>query len=101
MSREFSVRVSPELACWIRQHGASPTRVLAGIEEAARFCGPGHMPDALDRVIRLGRHRRLDVLWVTQRLSEVSRTLTAMTDVFVIVGAVTEPRDLCAGGTLR
>ena len=64
------------------------------IEEAARFCGPGHMPDALDRVIRLGRHRRLDVVWVTQRLSEVSRTLTAMTDVFVIVGAMTEPRDL-------
>lgn len=66
------------------------------LEEAARFCGPGHIPDFLDRVVRLGRHRRIDLVWVTQRLSEVSRTMTAMTDVFVIVGAMTEPRDLNA-----
>ncbi len=66
------------------------------LEEAARFCGPGYMPDGLDRVIRLGRHRQVDTIWVAQRLSEVSRTLTAMTDVFVIVGSITEPRDLNA-----
>lgn len=66
------------------------------LEEAARFCGPGHMPSGLDRIIRLGRHRAIDTVWITQRISEVSRTLTAMTDVFLFVGASTEPRDLTA-----
>ena len=36
MSREFSVRVSPELAGWIRSCGTSPTRVLAGILRAVQ-----------------------------------------------------------------
>jgi len=36
MSREFSVRVSPELAQWVRSQGASPTRVLAGILRAVQ-----------------------------------------------------------------
>lgn len=66
------------------------------IEEAGRFCGPGHMPNGMDRIIRLGRHRATDTVWCTQRVSEVSRTLTAMTDIFVFVGASTEPRDLNA-----
>lgn len=34
MSREFSVRVNPELAGWVRCAGESPTRVLAGILHA-------------------------------------------------------------------
>jgi hypothetical protein len=66
------------------------------VEEAARFCGPGHLPSGFDRVIRLGRHRAIDTVWITQRASEVSRTLTAMTDVFLFIGASTEPRDLNA-----
>lgn len=36
MSREFSVRVSPELAQWVRSQGSSPTRVLAGILRAVQ-----------------------------------------------------------------
>ncbi len=36
MSREFSVRVSPELAQWVHSQGSSPTRVLAGILRAVQ-----------------------------------------------------------------
>ena len=64
------------------------------LEEAARFTSPGSMPQALDLVIRLGRHRGIDTIWTAQRVSEISRTLSAMTDVWVLVGACTEPRDL-------
>lgn len=63
------------------------------VEEAAEICSPSNLPPAFGRVIRQGRHQGLGLLATTQRLAEVSRTLTSQTDVFVGF-STTEPRDL-------
>jgi hypothetical protein len=65
------------------------------IEEAAEVCSAGAMPSGMGRLVRQGRHKGLGILATTQRLSEVSRTLTALASVFVGF-STTEPRDLAA-----
>ena len=47
------------------------------------------------RMVRTGRHRYIDLLWTAQRASEVSRTLTSSTDLWVFYSQ-TEPHDLDA-----
>lgn len=65
------------------------------VEEIPLLCSAGYLSPELGKVVRLGRHKDLSLLWTAQRAAEVSRTLTAMTDVFVLFSA-TEPRDLQA-----
>ncbi len=68
---------------------------LVVVEEAAEVCQASYLPAAFGRVIRQGRHNGLGVLATTQRIAEVSRTLTALADVFVGFSTA-EPRDLSA-----
>ncbi|MHB8413724.1 MAG: hypothetical protein ACYDDI_17545 [Candidatus Acidiferrales bacterium] len=70
--------------------------LTVGIEEISLVCSsPSAMPGEFGKLIRLSRHRGLNVCWTAQRFAEVPRTLTALTDVFAIFG-VSEPRDLDA-----
>jgi hypothetical protein len=69
--------------------------VTFGVEEVAMLCSPSYLPPEFDRIVRLGRHRRVNVIWTAQRMAEVARRLTAATDYFVLF-AHTEPRDLDA-----
>lgn len=66
-----------------------------GVEEAPMFCQPSYLPPQFDRIVRLGRHRKINLVWTAQRMAEVARRLTAATDAFVLF-AHTEPRDLGA-----
>jgi hypothetical protein len=66
-----------------------------GVEEVALISQPNYLPEGFDRLVRLGRHRAVDVLWTSQRAGEVARRLTSATDVFFIFRH-TEPRDLAA-----
>jgi hypothetical protein len=65
------------------------------IEEVAMISMPQWVPENLDRMVRLGRHRDVSLVWTTQRLSEVPRRLTSATDCFVLF-AHHEPRDIDA-----
>ncbi|MGB8540260.1 MAG: hypothetical protein WCD49_01360 [Candidatus Acidiferrales bacterium] len=69
--------------------------MLFVIEEVPLVCKAGYMPPMFGRIVRTGRHKGIDVLWTAQRAAEVSRTLTAMTDVWILFSQ-TEPRDLDA-----
>src|SRR2546425_2137490 len=69
--------------------------VLFAVEEIPLLCSASYLPPELGQLVRLGRHRSLSFLWTAQRAAEVSRTLTAMTDVFILFSN-TEPRDLDA-----
>jgi hypothetical protein len=65
------------------------------IEEIPLIATPGHMPDGFGKLVRTGRHRKVDVYWTAQRAAEVPRTLTSLTDEFIFFSQ-TEPRDLDA-----
>jgi hypothetical protein len=65
------------------------------VEELPMLSQPNYVPPAFDRVIRLGRHRCINILYTGQRLSECPRRVTAATDVFILFSH-TEPRDLDA-----
>ncbi|HXT74628.1 MAG TPA: hypothetical protein VN785_12315 [Candidatus Angelobacter sp.] len=65
------------------------------IDEISLFTTAGHMPRALGRTIRTGRHRKMDIYWTGLRANEVPRTLTALTDEFILFSQ-TEPLDLDA-----
>ena len=100
MQETFAGRLIPEddiegnfvvLAQWVYEQG----EMLFAIEEIPLLCRAGFLPPELGRLVRLGRHHDVSLLWTAQRAAEVSRTLTAMTDVFVLFSN-TEPRDLDA-----
>lgn len=68
--------------------------MMFGIEEVVMLgCSPNFAPKKFKRLMRLGRHRNVDMLYTTQRFGECPRALTAATDYFVLFSC-TEPRDL-------
>jgi hypothetical protein len=69
--------------------------LVFGVEELPLVCSPSYIPPVLGRLVRTGRHKRLDVIWTCQRASEVARIVTALTDEFVLFSQ-REPRDLDA-----
>jgi len=64
--------------------------ICFAVEETPWFSTPVSQPEGLDLISRMGRHRRVDLVWTAQRMVEVSRRLTSATDVFVLF-AMTEP----------
>ena len=65
------------------------------VEEVPMVSRPGYLPPKFDRVVRLGRHQSVSLIYTAQRLSETARRLTAATDYFWLF-AHSEPRDLDA-----
>jgi DNA helicase HerA-like ATPase len=66
---------------------------LIVIEEADLFCTTAQIDDSLNRLIRYGRHRNLDLVLISRRPAEVHRNVTAQSDI-IISFRQTEPRDL-------
>lgn len=99
-SKTFALTYIPEEAseeefeeiCQIVYHYG---HMLFVVEEAPLVMKAGYMPPTFGKIVRTGRHRGLDLLWTAQRAAEVARTLTSMTDVFIVYSQ-TEPRDLDA-----
>ncbi len=100
---EFNLEGDFEECCDLVWHQGD---LLFGVEEVPMLCSASYLPPAFDRIVRLGRHRKISVLWTAQRMAEVARRLTAATDVFILF-AHTEPRDLdaiadrCGGDVAR
>lgn len=68
--------------------------MMFAIEEVAMLgCSPNFAPKKFKRIMRLGRHRQVDLLYTTQRFGECPRALTAATDYFILFSHF-EPRDL-------
>ena len=63
------------------------------VEEIPMLSKPQWVPEEFDNIIRLGRHRGINMLYTAQRLGECPRRLTAATDIFILFRH-TEPRDL-------
>lgn len=69
--------------------------MTVGVEEVALISAPNSLPVNFDRIVRLGRHKAINLVWTSQRIAEVSKRLTSATDRFFIFRH-TEPRDLDA-----
>lgn len=63
------------------------------IDEAHNLCSAHSCPPRLINAIRLGRHRQLSIVYITQSWAAVARPLTANTDEFYFYKII-EPRDL-------
>ena len=64
-------------------------------EEVPLYTQAGYMPPLFGKLIRTGRHQQIDFVWTAQRAAEVPRTITSLTDLWVLFSQ-TEPRDLSA-----
>jgi len=64
-------------------------------EEVPLYTQAGYMPPLLGKLVRTGRHQKIDFTWTAQRAAEVPKTITALTDIWVLFSQV-EPRDLTA-----
>jgi hypothetical protein len=54
------------------------------LEEADYFSSANHDCEGMELLIRYGRHRAINLIWVTRNLSEISRRMTSQTDIFVL-----------------
>lgn len=63
------------------------------VEELPMLSAPQWAPPRFDRIVRLGRHRAINVVYTGQRASECPRRVTAATDVFILFHT-SEPADL-------
>jgi hypothetical protein len=65
------------------------------LEEVPAYATASSMPQNLEALARMGRHRDVDLMYTGQRFAELPRRLTATTDFFVLFGQ-REPGDLNA-----
>jgi len=63
------------------------------VEESSLYCSPQSFPREIAQLIRYGRHKQLDLVFVARRPAELHRDLTANADVLVTFQQQ-EPRDL-------
>lgn len=56
---------------------------LIVVEETWRFCTPYDVPDPVAKLVRFGRHRGLDQIYISQRAASIHRDLTAQSDLIV------------------
>lgn len=67
--------------------------LLICIDEASYWCNPYFIPPEISKLIRYGRKREIDLIFVARRPSEIHRDLTAQSDLLVTFKQ-TEPTDL-------
>ncbi len=53
------------------------------VEETSRYTSSAFLPQPLEQLIRFGRHRAINMVWLARRASELHRDLTANSDVIV------------------
>lgn len=68
-------------------------KTLVVVEETSLYARPTYLPDAIGRLVRYGRHREIDQIYMARRPSEVHRDLTAQSDIIVSFRQQ-EPRDI-------
>jgi len=67
-------------------------RLCLVVDEFGVWATPQDVPEPIQRALRLGRHRELDLILVTRRPAEVPRLASAMAD-FLVIFETHEPVD--------
>ncbi len=53
------------------------------VEETSRYVSSAFLPPALEQLVRFGRHRAINLIWLARRAAELHRDLTANSDIIV------------------
>lgn len=61
------------------------------VEEIDYFSSANADEEGTELLVRYGRHRRVDLVWLTRNITDVSRRLTSQTDCYVFF-RIQEPR---------
>jgi hypothetical protein len=85
--------IEPQDFPWICRAVREKGNLLFLIEEVGQYCSPNFTDEEFSKCVTLGRHAKLDIVYTTQRIADVSRRLTSQTDMFYCF-RLTEPRDL-------
>ena len=67
--------------------------MLISLDEVGVWMSSAYIPPALSSLLRYGRHRRLDMIFVARRPTELNRMVTAQADTFYVFHTH-ESRDL-------
>lgn len=67
--------------------------LLIVLEEASLYTSPHELPNEIATILRYGRKRQISMIVIARRPSEISRELTAQSDLLVTFRQ-TEPRDI-------
>jgi hypothetical protein len=78
------------VANWVYGQG----RMTLGIEEVLFFCQPGFLPPGLDRIAPRPPPRSV-FGYTGQRMAEIARRLTAVTDAFILFAQHVPPGPGC------
>lgn len=85
---DYAIELEPFIkCCYLR---ADCTMV---IDESHQVCNPHSVPPSLLYAVRLGRHRRLNQIYITQSFSAVARPITQNADEFYFYKII-EPADI-------
>jgi hypothetical protein len=68
-------------------------RGLLVVEETSLYAKSNYLPHAIAQLVRYGRHREIDQIYVARRPSELARDLTAQADL-IVTFEQREPRDI-------
>ena len=82
----------PEVVGHVCEYVFDVRGLMLALEEVPHYCTASSMPDGLEVLARMGRHRGVDLVYTGQRFAELPRRLTATTDYFVLFGQ-REPGD--------
>lgn len=53
------------------------------VEETSRYVAPTSLPQPMEQLVRFGRHRAINQIYLARRPSEIHRDLTAQSDIIV------------------
>ena len=63
------------------------------VEEISKFCNPHYISEHLQKIFRYGRHKKINVVGVTQRPHDLNKIVSSQADYWIIFQQ-TEPRDI-------
>ncbi|MCX7698999.1 MAG: hypothetical protein N2114_05990 [Candidatus Goldbacteria bacterium] len=89
---DFSIRIIPENEeeyNFICEYIFNTENITVVFEEAAFY----PVNEYILKLVRFGRHKKINQIYITQRPYDINRNITAMADEFIIFNT-TEPRDL-------
>ena len=88
-----SMRLSEHAEFFLRA-AYTVTNYTLLFEEIDRVSEPRSMPEGLDNIVNVGRHKGISLIALSRRPARVPRDLTSNADRIFVAGPINEPKDV-------